>query len=148
MAGPYDERPSVLNEPLPGPGKVRFPEGPKEYEGQRVDRLLERLRDVFPDVETRPHFDAGEKKIIFERVQDVEPILENNKRLRSIPQKSDWGRHIASVPNVIWEKWLNEEFSRGVDWVRMSASELREFENKLMAKKLADPDWAYLRTDK
>ncbi len=32
---------------------------------------------------------------------DVEDILEHNKTLRSMSQKSDWGRHIASIPNII-----------------------------------------------
>ncbi len=75
---------------------------------------------------------------------DVEDILENNKRLRSEPQKSDWGRHIASIPNIICVQWLNEEWARGNVGLRLFSEEW----NKLMAKKLEDPDWAYLRTDR
>jgi hypothetical protein len=52
-------------------------------------------------METRLTFDAGEKVIVAETVQDVEPILERNHALRGEPQKSDWGRHIATIPNVI-----------------------------------------------
>ncbi len=76
--------------------------------------------------------------------QDVEPILERNAALRAQPQKSDWGRHIASIPNVILVKWLNEEYARGNTALRMYT---KEFDD-LVARKLADPDWAYLRTDK
>ena len=45
-----------------------------------------------------------------ERVQDVEPILDHNAWLRSQPQsrKSDL-RHIATVPFVTLEKWMNED---------------------------------------
>jgi hypothetical protein len=62
-------------------------------------------------VQTLYHADGS--AITVQRVQDVEPILEHNKTLRTIEQRSDWGRHIASVPNVVLEKWLNEELERG-----------------------------------
>ena len=75
-------------------------------------------------------------------VDDVEPILEHNKALRAIDQKSDWGRHVASIPNVIMVKWLNEEWSRGSN-VRYLSAEW----DQLVAKKLKDPEWAYLRVD-
>jgi hypothetical protein len=28
---------------------------------------------------------------------------------RAEPQKNDWGRHIASIPNVILVRWMNED---------------------------------------
>jgi hypothetical protein len=73
---------------------------------------------------------------------DVEPILEHNKTLRGLDQKSDWGRHVASIPNIIMVQWLNQEWQRGSD-VRYLSKEWDE----LVAKKLRDPEWAYLRTD-
>jgi hypothetical protein len=73
---------------------------------------------------------------------DVEPILEHNKTLRGIDQKSDWGRHIASIPNIIMVKWLNEEWARGNE-VRYLSPEW----DAIVAKKLKDPEWAYLRVD-
>ena len=88
--------------------------------------------------------DRNDNRIIAYSEQDVEPILERNKALRSIEQKSDWGRHIASIPNVILVKWLNEEHARGNVSLRLFSAEF----NRLIAKKLKDPDWAYLRTDK
>lgn len=90
-----------------------------------------------------PHYDKAERKLLFERVQDIEDILENNKTLRTQEQKSDWGRHIASIPNIIMERWLNEEYAKGNTALRMFT---REFD-ELVAKKLKDPDWAFLRTD-
>jgi len=52
--------------------------------------------------------DRGERKIIAFSEQDVEPILEHNAALRRESQKSDWGRHVATIPNVILLRWLNE----------------------------------------
>lgn len=62
-------------------------------------------------MKTLYHADGSELTIM--RVQDVEPILEHNKQLQTIEQKSDWGRHRYSIPNVILEGWLNEEWARG-----------------------------------
>jgi hypothetical protein len=80
--------------------------------------------------------------VIASTTQDVEPILERNKLLRGEPQRSDWGRHVAQIPNVLLVQWLNEEHARGNTQLRMFT---REFD-ELVARKLADPEWAYLRT--
>lgn len=95
-------------------------------------------------MQTKITLDRGEKLIVVESAQDVEPILERNKLLRSMPQKSDWGRHVATIPNVIMVRWLNEAYAAGNIGLRMYS---REFDD-LVAKKLRDPDWKYLRTDK
>jgi hypothetical protein len=97
------------------------------------------------EVVTRSFLDSSEKKIVFHRSQDVEDILDRNAMLRSLPQKSDWGRHIASIPCVILEKWMNDS---GVRYERMRASERNEWLDRLIQEKLNDPDWKYLRTDK
>ncbi len=94
-------------------------------------------------VTTKLYLDAGARTMTFARVQDVEPILEHNKALRAMPQKSDWGRHIAKIPNIIMEKWLHEELDRGNVTLRLYGEEF----DRLIERKLADPDWAYLRTD-
>ena len=75
---------------------------------------------------------------------DVEDIIEQNKQLATLPQKSDWGRHVASIPNVILNRWLNEEQLRGNWMLRMGGEEW----DKLVARKLQDPDWRFLRVDK
>ena len=61
--------------------------------------------------------------VIASATQDVEPILERNRRLRAEPQASDWGRHVASIPNVILLKWLNEAHARGNTALRMFTKE-------------------------
>ena len=82
--------------------------------------------------------------VIASATQDVEPILKRNQRLRGEPQTSDWGRHIATIPNVILLKWLNEAHARGNAGLRIFTKEFDE----LVAHKLADPEWKYLRTDR
>lgn len=86
---------------------------------------------------------ARNSKIVVVSEQDVEPILERNHALRGEPQRSDWGRHVASIPNVILVKWLNDEYARGNTRLRLFSAEF----NDLVARKLRDPDWKYLRTD-
>lgn len=96
------------------------------------------------DVLIRPHFDTNGQDLTIEHIQDVEPILEANKRKRTEDQRSDWGREIAEIPNVIYMRWLLEEHARGNTSLRMFTPEFDE----IVQKKLNDPDWAYLRTDK
>jgi hypothetical protein len=93
-------------------------------------------------IDTRFHW-ADDKHIVVENVQDVEPILEQNAEMRKVAQKSDWGRHIASIPNVIMTRWLNEEWARG----NISLQPFGEEMDRLVDRKLKDPEWAYLRTD-
>jgi hypothetical protein len=92
-------------------------------------------------VTPRVHLDRDGASLTIEHVQDVEAILDRNKSLRGEPQRSDWGRHIASIPNVILIKWMNEE---GADVLKMSGEEFGAF----IRKKLADPDWRFLRVDR
>jgi alpha-galactosidase len=86
--------------------------------------------------------------LIAERVQDCQDILDRNALLRSMPQKSvgteTWGRHVASIPNVIMERWLNEELERGNTTIKMFGPEM----DRLVKRKLQDPDWKWLRVDK
>lgn len=92
-------------------------------------------------METRIILD--DERTVVENVQDVEPIIEQNKALRAERQDSDWGRHVASIPNVIMVRWLNEEWARGNTTIRLFGPEM----DALVERKLKDPEWAYLRTD-
>lgn len=75
--------------------------------------------------------------------QDVEDIIDNNRRLQNEPQKRGIWRHKASIPNNIINRWLNEEWMAGNVGIKMFDEEF----DRLVQRKLADPDWAYLRTD-
>ena len=96
------------------------------------------------DVQTRLQIDEAERKFTFVRVQDVEPILDRNKALKAVAQKSDVMRHIATIPNVILEQWLHEEHDKGNTGLRLSSEEF----DRIIHRKLQDPDWYMLRTDK
>lgn len=97
-----------------------------------------------PVLDTRLHVDDAEGTFTFNRVQDVEPILDHNKYLQTLEQKSDWGRHVATIPNIFMEKWLKEEWDRGNLGIQLFSKEMDE----LVERKLKDPDWKFLRTDK
>ena len=89
----------------------------------------------------RVHLEPDGTSLTIEHVQDVEPILARNQALRAQPQRSDWGRHIATIPNVILVRWMNED---GVNVLGMSSDEWGAF----VRKKLRDPDWRHLRVDR
>jgi hypothetical protein len=95
-------------------------------------------------MERKLYLDGGEKTLTFVNVQDVEPILDLNKAQRSESQNSDWGRRIARVPNTILLQWFYEEQAKGNTSLQMYTEEF----DRLMHRKLQDPDYAYLRTDK
>ena len=95
-------------------------------------------------LDTKIHLDSNGKDLTVETSQDVEPILEHNKMLRDMEQRSDWGRHVASIPNVIMVQWLNEEWQRGNTSIKLFGPEM----DALVERKLKDPDWAWLRTDR
>jgi hypothetical protein len=83
--------------------------------------------------------DLRDGDLVVRSFQDVEDIIERNKRLQNEPQKSDWGRHVATIPNNILLQWMLEE---GVPVFGMPAHEWDRF----LKKKLRDPDWRDLRT--
>jgi hypothetical protein len=93
---------------------------------------------------TRVHLDTNGRDLAIEHVQDVEPILAHNALLRTVDQPSDWGRHVASIPNVIMVKWLDEAHAKGNTSLRLFTPEF----DAIVERKLKDPDWAYLRTDR
>jgi len=91
----------------------------------------------------RPHFDADGKTLTIEHWQDVEDIIERNKAMQKEPQRSDWGRWVASIPNIFITKWMDEEWARGHQVMPFT----KEFD-EVVARKLKDPEYAFLRVDK
>lgn len=72
--------------------------------------------------------------------QDVAPVLERNKAMTN--HNDGWSptrelRRAAFIPNIIRDKWLNEE---GWDAYRP------DLYGEQLRRKLNDPDWRYLRT--
>ena len=96
------------------------------------------------DLRVVTHLDSNGEDLAIEHIQDVEPILKWNRESRRDEQPSNWGRHVARIPNVIYVKWLNEEHARGNTALRLFTPEF----DLIVQKKLGDPEWAYLRTDR
>lgn len=85
-----------------------------------------------------------DRVLTVDRTQDVEPFIEHNKKLKNEAQSRKASfRHIGSIPNIFLEKWMNEEYARG-HLIRWWGPEMDE----LIAKKLRDPDYSFLRVDK
>lgn len=88
-------------------------------------------------IETKFHTDNGD--LIVERIQDVEPILEANKRAFN-GARDGWGgdfHHVASIPNVVIEKWCNEKGFTFADFMR---------DKRLVKRFLNDSENKFLRT--
>jgi hypothetical protein len=92
----------------------------------------------------KAHFDPAERSLTFQRTQDITDILDRNKELQSLRQdpKASW-RHTACIPNVIYEKWIGEEWAKGNKITSIYGPEME----RIVQKKLQDPDNKYLRTD-
>jgi hypothetical protein len=87
---------------------------------------------------TRWSYDPAHGRGIVERVQDVEPILEENKRLRALndgysPRREL--RRVASIPLIVVEQWMQE----GVNLFDPNCREA-------VRRKLNDPENLFLRT--
>lgn len=92
----------------------------------------------------RIHLDSNGRDLTIQHVQDVEPILDWNREARRDEQKSDWGRHVARIPNVIMVKWLDEAHAKGNTSLQLFTEEF----DALVQRKLNDPEWMYLRVDR
>ncbi len=94
-----------------------------------------RLIDVALDgVVTNALYEEAEDALHVETVQDVEPILDHNKRLMTMNDgysPSRDLRRVASIPNVIWERLMREGIAD---------------DPKALKRWLNDPDNRYFRT--
>jgi hypothetical protein len=97
--------------------------------------------DSFVRGEVRTDFHLIDGDLVVNRVQDVADIIDHNKFLQGEAQK--WAgtyHHIGCVPNVILEKWMNEEGAPNI--LAMPSEEFGQF----IKRKLRDPDNAAFRT--
>ena len=86
------------------------------------------------------HYDESTKKTVIRTTQDVEPYLEQNKKLYNLDDrgwsKSGSWRRVASIPNSVAMKWRNEE---GIDVFNRNHWDA-------IRRKLNDPSYVFLRT--
>lgn len=101
---------------------------------------MKRLIDSDPVTRTKMwfHTDDSEGVDHVESVQDVEPILNWNKARKNESDgwlSEKWGRHAATIPNIIIEQWLLEGinvFDQN-DWPEVK-------------RRLNSNSWSHLRT--
>lgn len=101
--------------------RLRFDDG--EFTGIREDLI----------------FDDAENKVILHRYADVEPIIDQNKRMFThndgYSPSREWKR-VARIPIAVQLEWIQKY---GVD-------PLKKGNEQLLKRLLNDPDWVYLRT--
>lgn len=92
-------------------------------------------------IQTQFNYDHDEDKVVLKNTQDVQPILEMNKK--EMAGDSPYGlqnnpnmRKVASIPLVIIEKWKRE---LGIDI--MDKNDMPKIK-----KLLNDPEYRWLRT--
>jgi hypothetical protein len=91
-----------------------------------------------------PERDNETKNIIVWHVQDVEPIVERNKRMaKERPFQNDYLEYYACVPNIYLFKWWMEDTGGDPAWPIYS----QRYFNTFVAKRLEDPQWRAFRVD-
>ena len=90
--------------------------------------------------ETRLWLDG--RDLVAHSYQDVEDIIEDNKRWKNAGKQTGFWRKTASIPLNIILQWLNEEWARGNTTLKLFGPEF----DALVARKPKDPDWRYLLT--
>lgn len=88
--------------------------------------------------------DAEDGGVIVRHTQDVDPILSHNAALRAAGANSSAnGRHVASIPVVVWQQW-DKEFKRMHGVSLMKAP--KDLKQGFIYKKLNDKANSKLRT--
>ena len=95
--------------------------------------------DVMPYRRNDMH-EHTDGSVTFNTVQDVEPILNENKRKQnaygdklSTGKRGEW-HQVASIPHNIWEQWLKDTNGAIAK------------DTKLLAAYLNNPDFKYFKT--
>lgn len=84
--------------------------------------------------------EPGSRQFKVRREQDVEPILDANKRMQNDPDYKREGikrnfQHFAHIPEIVYLQWLKE----GID-------ALNPHHIDAVKRKLRDPEYRHLRT--
>ena len=86
------------------------------------------------------HYEEMEDRAIVKVSQDCEAIVEHNKAMQTEdPRLGDWGKRIALIPNVVVQKWMQED---GINFLTLPKKEKGVY----LRRKLNSPEYRYLRT--
>lgn len=103
--------------------------------------LLDREFDDFSGIVEETYYDESTDRLIIKRIADVEPHLDANKdafnSYKKPTYRSETMNHVASIPNIIIEKWMKEEPPLNI---------YNPQHKKRLLQRLNDPEWKYLRT--
>lgn len=83
------------------------------------------------------------RDLVVRSYQDVEDIIENNKKAHLDGKQNGDFRKIASIPNNVLNQWLQDAWASGNVDMKLFDEQF----NAIVAKKLRDHDWLFLRTD-
>ena len=99
------------------------------------------ILDQYGGVVSHVSYDEMTDTTIIKHVQDVNPILEQNKALQreNAYTFSKSMKRIASIPNNVTYQWLSED---GVYWPSLPKHEKRRY----LARKLNSNEYRYLRS--
>lgn len=106
--------------------------------------LQREIYDAYGGVVSTVTVDPMTKAVTFEQIQDVDPILEDNKRLQALNDGYSPSRELkrkASIPVVVLLDWLRKD---GIS-PRMYFRRPKAYAGWLR-KKLHDPDHRYFLT--
>lgn len=83
---------------------------------------------------------SEDKRVVIVRTQDVEPILEQNKRLQNSRTRSGYDpkaflNHYAHIPNIVIEHWM-----------KLGINIFNKNDEKKINQLLNSPEWSYLKT--
>ncbi|MBI1275377.1 hypothetical protein GC177_05330 [bacterium] len=98
---------------------------------------MRRILDAHNGVVSEFHFNPAEERFAIRHVQDVDPLLEHNARLRAEGtgfSESRELRRVASIPLVLYHRWLKQGFDA------LQPDNLPELKRRLRG------EYAYLRT--
>ena len=97
-----------------------------------------------PDLDGPKYFVESDGKVTVKRSQDVNPILQKNKRLYTLNDgytKSKDLKRVASIPTMVLELWARE-YNGTNNWWRIPLIERR----KILKLKLNSNEYRYFRT--
>lgn len=100
-------------------------------------------RDEFQGITEIFHYDEATKTVHIETLQDVQPILDQNKSLQNDDDftkkgiKNEFWKY-ANIPVVVQLRWLQKYGPEN--------DPMKKGNEKLLFRLLNDPEWRYLKT--